>query len=418
MAAQSSAGLLRERFGVGALRTSAAAIEVAISRFHAMYKTVSRDDRGGAGIAPHLITYLSALEARGDCTLIVEYGPPGADGVTPVVNLRAFICTAEQAAFLRAFPSCKDVWTVDATFSPGNNPLSLMGIVGHVPETGGDAVPLAFLISLSAPHQAEGARTQLFEWFFDLAETKGLTLPRLVLADKCTATAKAWALVAHKRLDAAADARAALVATLQAGAAGATAAEEGAAQLLVDSFRDASAVAAAAASAAAAKAALAHDADAALEATDTASIALDDNFFRSCVAGVPAEPPALPAPVALLFKRELLESHGAAARGLCAVLLKDLDAAEEARVATKDQSAAAFCAAHTVLAVHAAFWARDGAAGAYLVRFCLPSYGLCYYHAGVRTQARTFPPRALLCGPNPAHPPIPNQRRPSRRTRR
>jgi hypothetical protein len=105
--------------------------------------------------------------------------------------------------------------------------------VGHLPESGGDAIPLSFMLTLAVPDDDVPTRTDNIRWFFEQCLQRGLSFPELMLIDKCAATFKALALVAHDRERMASEAgksgRAAAVTALERGAAGSTALERDAA---------------------------------------------------------------------------------------------------------------------------------------------------------------------------------------------
>ena len=63
--------------------------------------------------------------------------------------LRVFLQSPTMRALLKRFPTIVDTLTCDATHTVGNVAVQVYALLGHNPESGGQAVPLAFFLTLA-----------------------------------------------------------------------------------------------------------------------------------------------------------------------------------------------------------------------------------------------------------------------------
>ena len=442
---------------------------------------------------------LKEYEEAGWAVMETTEGGVVASGARPeITQLRVFMCSEQQREIMRQFPHISDVIAIDGTFSVGNAGVSTMALVGHLPEAGGRAVPLAFLFYLEKG-AAEDAKslTSTITWFLrqGLECLPPIPLPQLMLHDKCSSTVAALAAVAHEELSssAALQARAKLYKCLAEGAAQCTpsmlaaakyvlsciasdsaplgkperagagagagaggsgavdaassaaarstgsvggggngavsAASSGGAatgQALAAFLASLNAAAAAAAdvctafhsmrscvespssgsgpgggnagaaaarAAGAAAAALAADSIlSAAAATAAATPPPTSGLFPSAALLLELFPPSAPSldtsapspcPSACpfgLLKECVLESLGHLAPAFYALLLCDMVASEANRLSVVGKPFAFVQDAHDPLFVHSAVFDKVGDAGAFLVKYCLHTSALCWYH--------------------------------------
>ena len=141
---------------------------------------------------------------------------------------------APQMDFVKLYPHAADAATMDGSFT--STVFDLNALMGHVPEAGGMAAPLFFLMTTGARDGTPGLQTDLIRWGLrQFAEVTGLGLPQILLADKELAEQNAWSIAAHEALESvtARDERLALVDVLRAGGASASLAHINAARRIV-----------------------------------------------------------------------------------------------------------------------------------------------------------------------------------------
>lgn len=172
---------------------------------------------------------LQAYKEAGWAVVEAQEGTVTGAGARPeILKLRVFMLSPQQRLIAEQFPHVSDVMAIDGTFSVGNVGINTMALVGHLPEAGGIAVPLAFLFHMgSGSAEDADSLTGTIAWFLRRARESGLGLPELMLHDKCSSTVAAMALVAHEALSSsdALRARAELYRALAEGAAQCTLAQ-------------------------------------------------------------------------------------------------------------------------------------------------------------------------------------------------
>ena len=407
-------------------RYSSYAPKLTGERLRALKATIALHQRHDMPVGEHFAAAIRIYEQAGWAVKVMQTAD-GASGRKHVQVLRVMLQSPAMRGIVDKYPHVCDVSAIDATFTVGSMPIHTYAWVGHLPESGGDAIPLSFMLTLAAPDDDVPTRTDNIRWFFEQCLQRGLSFPELVLVDKCAATFKALALVAHERMasEAGKSGRAAAVTALERGAAGSTALERDAARRLLSAINaDAAVLPAVSAggvaivdpllslAAPAGGAATAAIDPPPLPAAPMGGIAATTIALpplpAAPVGGVAATtfdplplrfprvdellPPTTggdPAPVgpaqqdvlAAILKPEVIAAFGRLAPALCAVLLEDLDDAERKRQSGATRSFAAFQDAHDHLFVHAALWRRGGVVGAFLRRYCLLSAALCYFHA-------------------------------------
>lgn len=76
------------------------------------------------------------------------------------------------------YPHASDATTLDGSFT--STVFDLYALMGHVPEAGGMATPLFFLVTTGSTNGTPGVQTSLIRWgFSQFAEIAGIVLPQV-----------------------------------------------------------------------------------------------------------------------------------------------------------------------------------------------------------------------------------------------
>ena len=217
-------------------RISSYAPSLTPERMRALQAVIARRQRHDMHVDEHFLAALKIYEDSGWAVAFVERdSAPTTATRSHVRVLRVFLQSPAMQALVARFPHVTDVSAIDATFTIGSVPIHTYAWVGHLPESGGDAIPLAFFLTLAAPDEDVPTRTDNIRWFLEQCLQRNLQLPELMLVDKCAATFKAMALVAHDSIasEQGQRARADATAALHRGAAGCSDAARAAARRLL-----------------------------------------------------------------------------------------------------------------------------------------------------------------------------------------
>jgi len=133
-----------------ASRYSSFAPRITAERLRAIHATLALHQRHDMRVDEHFLASLATYEAAGWAVKEVAFDA-SKSGRRSVRALRVMLQSPDQRAFVDKFPHVCDVSAIDATFTVGKVPIHTYAWLGHLPESGGDAIPLAFMLTLAAP---------------------------------------------------------------------------------------------------------------------------------------------------------------------------------------------------------------------------------------------------------------------------
>ena len=384
------------------------------SRVNTLKDSVTVYSRSRLRVGEHLLAALNEYKDAG--WAVIEKAddlaaPLDANGKRPLQRLRVFLQSPTMRAVLASYPALVDYMTCDATHTVGNVAVHVYALLGHNPESGGQAVPLAFFLTLSGG--PEGEHTDGIEWFFRQCRAHGIPPGVINLFDKDVAWFTALARTQHFELDEQSAVHAAHVANMEAAATLASALEIDAARTLLASLDPPSIGAGATVSGLSPGSAV----DESRGPVPFVGAATDSGATAAATAAGgstgPCEPPALlysdllrmhpqlpviprPVPDSAMphisqhFKPGAIQQFGAVLLGVCAQLASDLRSSDITRRSVRDEAYAAFQEAHRPLFKFASVLLLDTdlsavaaakTVGTFIRRFCTPVVGLCYFHA-------------------------------------
>jgi hypothetical protein len=353
-------------------------------------------------VGEHLLAALEEYKSAGWAVVEKDEDTtvsPDESGKRPLRTLRVFLQSPSMREVLKRFPALADTLVCDATHTVGNVAVQVYALLGHNPESGGQAVPLAFFLTIAGG--PAGEHTDGIAWFFHQCRVHGIPPGVINLFDKDPAWFTALARVQHFELDQQSRVHAAHASAMEAAAAFAGLSEIAAARTLLASIDPPPVGGAAGGSARSDPDTATGRGSATPSATpgsgsSEADLELPLLYQDLCKRhpDLPASPRPVPDEVlpviAQNFKAGVIQQFGAILLGVCAQLATDMKTSEAERIRVKAEPYAAFQEAHRPLFKYSAVLLLDSdvsaasaatSVGSFLRRYCTPVVGLCYFHA-------------------------------------
>lgn len=158
---------------------------VTSSRVDTLKGSVSMFSRSRLRVGEHLLAALEEYKSAGWAVVEKDEDTtvsPDESGKCPLRTLRVFLQSPSMREVLKRFPALADTLVCDATHTVGNVAVQVYALLGHNPESGGQAVPLAFFLTIAGG--PAGEHTDGIAWFFNQCRVHGIPPGVINLFDK------------------------------------------------------------------------------------------------------------------------------------------------------------------------------------------------------------------------------------------